>query len=72
MKYYYYYWGREKILLTWTESKKIEKIFARRAANRMREILLDLHVQNQLFVYLNTPLVQFMKRKIKDDEKVRF
>ena len=41
----------------------LEKRFARLPTNRIRQILLDLHVQNQLFVNLHTQHVQLMKRK---------
>ena len=42
----------------------LEKRFASCPANsRIRKILLDLHVQNQLFVNLDTPYVQFLKRE---------
>ena len=40
------------------ESLYLKKKFARRPANLAR-----LHLQNQLFVNLHTPHVQFMKRK---------
>ena len=42
----------------------LEKRFARRPTNsRIRKISLDLFMQNQLFVNLHTPHVQFMKMK---------
>ena len=39
------------------------KKITRPPANRIRKIYLDLHVQNQLFLNLHTPHVQFMKGK---------
>ena len=48
----------------------LEKRFAGHPSNRIRKILLDLNVQNQLLVNLHTSHVQYMKRK--DHTKVRF
>ena len=42
----------------------VVKRFARRPANRIYKILLDLQVQNQLFVNLHTPHVQSEKEKL--------
>ena len=46
----------------------VVKRFARRPANRIYKILLDLQVQNQLFVnfvnFVNTPHVQSEKEKL--------
>ena len=44
------------------ESLYLKKI-TRPPANRIRKIYFDLHVQNQLFLNLHTPHVQFMKGK---------
>ena len=64
---YKYFESKTVILLGFV----LQKRFARCPANsRIRKILLDLHVQKQLFVNLDTPYVQFLKRR--GNAKVRF
>ena len=49
----------------------VEKRFARRPANRIRKILLDLHVQISFSKIFHTAHVQLMKRKRKCKSQVR-